>query len=220
MRSTAACVALLALLAAWPAEAQVDEPGALVLLDEPGVTVRDAPASPRLSPRLPMFRLELAAGYSTLLVDPDIGQGYGGGLFLGWGLHRRLGAEASIYITNNPFTGQFASIGNSFLAGNIDLGGIVQLTRPGSRFSLTLDAGLGFYLIVPVLEGNVWTFGLYTGLTFAVHITRWFGIGVKCRYHLFNLATVSGPEYRDLKSFNKVGIIDRLEIPAYLAFYF
>lgn len=209
------------LLLAGPAAAQVgsDEPGAEALLDEPGLTVRDVPSA-RVSSKLPMFRLELAFGYSTLLVDPDIGQGYGGGLFFAWGLHRRFGAEASIFLTNNPFTGPLAKIGNSFLAGNIDLGGLVQLTRPGSRFSLTVDAGFGFYLIVPVLEANSWTFGLYTGLTFAIHITRWFGIGVKCRYHLFNLATVSGPEYMDLKSFTKVGVVDRLEIPAYLAFYF
>jgi hypothetical protein len=221
MRSPITMLCLVGLLSPSVAQAQVsDEPGAVALLDEPSLTLREAVAPPRLSPKLPMFRLELAFGYSTLLVDPDIGQGYGGGLFFGWGLHRRLGAEISIYFTTNPFTGQLANIGNSFLAGNIDLGAIIQLTRPGSRFSLTADTGLGFYLIVPVLEANTWTFGLYAGLTFAVRLTRWMGIGLKCRYHLFNLATVSGPPYRDLKSFTKVGIIDRMEIPAYVAFYF
>jgi hypothetical protein len=31
---------------------------------------------------------------------------------------------------------------------------------------------------------------------------------------------MAGPAYIDLKSFSKVGVMDRMEIPAYLAFYF
>jgi hypothetical protein len=224
MRSSIHILLAVALLIPLDARAREvgDEPGAESrLLDEPSPTIHQATSlSPATISRLPMFRLELAFGYNTLLVDPDVGQGYGGGIYFAWGLHRRWGVEASVFFGRNPFQGQLGSYGNAFLTGNVTAGPILQLTRPGGRFSVTLETGLGTYLIVPVLEANTWSLGFYGGVTAAVRLTRWLGIGIKMRYHLFNVATISGPGYRDLKSFTSVGVVDRLEIPVYVAFYF
>jgi hypothetical protein len=197
-----------------------DEPGTVNAVDEPRLSLKEGVLSTAPGTSLPMFRLEVGFGYSSLLVDPDVGGGYGGGFFFAWGLHHRLGVELTVFFTSNSFTGQLGSYGASFMAGNITVGPILQLTRPGSRFSITADLGLGAYIVVPVLQENTWSLGISGGLTFGLRFTRWFGIGVKLRYHLFNLARISGPEYRDLKSFNTVGVVDRLEIPGYLAFYF
>lgn len=178
-------------------------------------------ARPDLVDRAPAFRLELAAGWSSLLIDPDVGEGYGGGFFAAWGIHRRLGVELSVFFSSNPFEGALGKVGYRFLAGNVTMGPIIQLTRPGSRFMVTVDLALGAYLIVPVLQDSRWTLGFSGGLTIGYRIARWFGLGLKWRYHLFNVARLAGPEdYYDVKSLQKVGVIDRMELPGYLAFYF
>jgi hypothetical protein len=218
-------VALTVFLGEMAAQAQdlspgpVDEPGLVEVLDEPGPSF-DTSRPTIADPRLPAFRLELAFGYSSLVVDPDLKDGIGGGIFIGYGLHRRIGVELSTYFAKNDYNDLLGNIGATFLAGNLSLGPIFQLTTPGHPFSLTAELGLGGYYIIPVFQQTVWTFGLSGGVTLAYRFTSWAGVGLKCRYHLFNLATISGPELKDLKSFMKVGVVDRLEIPGYLAFYF
>jgi hypothetical protein len=201
------------------AESQGDEPGVTTDGEQPFPKVKQSLSAP--SPEdLPAFRLELGFGYASLLVDPDVQEGLGGGMYLAYGLHKRFGVELTAFFSKNAFEDLLGSIGTSFLAGNITLGPIFQVTPPGSRVSVTLDLGMGTYLVVPIFQESVWTLGFSGGATFALHVTDWFGVGLKCRYHLFNLATISGPELFDLKAFMKIGVIDRLEIPGYLAFYF
>jgi hypothetical protein len=210
------------------AAAQGDEPGAPTLAapDEPGVrlaadaVVAATAAAAPAGPRPPAFRVELGFGLCSLLYDPDLAAGYGGGINIAWGMHRRFGVEASIYFGRNPYEGQLGSYGTSFLAGNISLGPVVQLTRPGSRFAISAELALGAYIVVPFFQEDSWTLGLAGGLTFALKITRNLAIGIKPRYHLFNLARISGPELKDIKALMKIGVIDRFELPGYLAFYF
>jgi hypothetical protein len=200
----------------------VDEPGVGPVVEEPGtgepILLRSRPDL--LVEKGPSFRLELAFGWASLLVDPDVGQGMGGGLYFAMGLNHRLGLELSVFLSSNPYLGEIANISSytySFLAGNITLGPIVQLTRPGSRFMITLDFGLGAYVIPQILQDMVWTFGLSGGFTFGYRLAHWFGFGIKPRYHIFHLG---GPEFRDPIAFRKVGVVDRFEMPGYLAFYF
>jgi hypothetical protein len=68
---------------------------------------------------------------------------------------------------------------------------------------------------------DTWTLGIHGALSLSVPITSWFGVSIKLRYHLFNLATLSGPPMRDVvKSITELGMVDRFEIPVCLAFYF
>jgi len=204
--------------------------GATALADEPGleqhgadepaesITTKIKMTSPgRSSPRA---RLELGFGYASLLEDPDVGDGYGGGIFFSYELAGRIGAELSVFVSNNPFEAELGSIGASFLAGNITLGPTVRLTPKGGRFIVTADLALGTYLIVPLVQDKIWTLGLSGGMTLAYRFVSWFGLSLKVRYHLFNLANISGPELRDLKALTKVGVIDRMEFPVCLTFFF
>ena len=197
------------------ANSAVDEPGLDLRVDEPGLSYR-LPSSPSLA----QVRLELAFGYASLLEDPDIEEGYGGGIFVAWGIHQRLGVEASVFVSNTPFGRELGEIGSTFAVGNINLGPMVQLTRPGQRFSVTAELTMGAYMVVPLVQETVWSLGFGGGLTFSLKLTRWLGVGLKWRYHLFNIARLSGPELRDLKAFRKVGVVDRMELPGYVAFYF
>jgi hypothetical protein len=200
-----------------------DEPGMQQLVEDEPALFTSGIAKPSFSETTvssPKWRIETAFGYSSLVVDPDVGEGMGGGLFFGYRFQRWLGAELSVFFSHNPYEGELSQIGTSFLAGNINLGPVLQLTPPGSRLSVSIDTSLGAYIVVPIVQQSTWTLGVSAGLSFAVHLTDWMGVGVKCRYHLFNLAHISGPEIRDIKSFMNLGVIDRLEIPAYLAFYF
>jgi hypothetical protein len=208
-----AMLSVLAVTLPAVAHAGADEPGAAAALEEPGNEIRTVPGPVE---KAPAFRLELAFGWASLVKDPDLGQGMGGGLFLAWGLNHRLGVELSVFVSANPYQGALSTYGQ-FLAGNITVGPIIQLTRPGSRFMATIDLGMGAYYIPLLLQESVWTFGISAGLTLGYRFARWFGIGIKARYHLFHLA---GGEFRDLKSFQKVGVVDRFEMPGYMAFYF
>lgn len=165
-------------------------------------------------------RLELGFGYSSLLEDPDIAEGMGGGIYLSYEFVNRLGAELSLFLSHNPYEDSLGELGTSFLAGNVTLGPVVRLTPMSSRVGLWLDTAMGAYLIVPFFQDNIWTLGVSGGLTFSLKITRWLGLSLKWRYHLFNLKRISGPEMRDLKALMEVGVIDRMEIPLCLSFFF
>jgi hypothetical protein len=212
-------VYLLVLLAAAGAQAQgapADEPGTQTIPDEPGVSWMVSESVGRE----PRFRIELGAGYASLLEDPDVAEGYGGGLYLSFEFVRRVGAELTAFFSRNPYEDRLGEFGTSFLAGNITLGPTVRLTPDGARVLVTLDAALGSYLIVPVLQDNIWTLGISGGVTVALRITSWLGLSLKARYHLFNLANISGPEFRDLKALMEVGVVDRFEIPVCVSFFF
>ncbi len=195
------------------AESPFEAPG----LDEPGITIADV-AEP--AGDAPVFRVELAFGLSSLVVDPDINQGIGGGIYVAYGLHSWIGVEATVFASHNTYKGQLGDTSAAFSGGNISLGPIVQLTKPGASFNVTLDTALGFYHIAPTVQEGIWTLGVSIGATIGFRLTSWFGVGIKPRYHLHNLANVSGPELLDLKSLRTVGVVDRLEVPAYVAFYF
>jgi hypothetical protein len=209
---------LVTLLLAAPLRAIADEPGVDGAgPDEPGLSgsvTLPPPASAR------EVRIALGFGYSTLLVDPDVGEGYGGGVYLAYDFWKRLGVELSVFAAHNPYVGQLGAIGTAFVGGNITLGPSLRLTRPGSRFLVHADLAIGSYLIVPGLQENIWTLGLAGGLTVGLRLTSWLGLSLKPRYHLFNLANIAGPELRDLKALMKVGVIDRMEIPLCLSFFF
>lgn len=203
---------------AW-ADRASDEPGLVDYVDAPGIHIRPGPADD-----VPAFRLELGGGLSSLLVDPDVKAGAGGGIYLAYGLNGRFGAELTIFLSQNRYGGELGNLGNplldAFWAGNISLGPILQLTRPGARLSVTVDLGLGVYVVASAIQDLNWTLGISGGMTFGLHVTRWFGVGLKLRYHLFNLATIAGNDLIDRKSLRELGVIDRFELPGYIAFYF
>lgn len=198
-----------------------DEPGDPSAVDEPGIelpVLQVAVAAPEA--RLSLIRVELAFGLSSLLVDPDVGEGYGGGLHVGVRLVPRVELEVAAAVGVNPYKDLLGGAASLFLAGQVTLGSSVHLLAPEGRLNLTVDAGLGAYVLVQGFQAESWTLGFYGGATFSVKLTSWFGVGVRLRYHLFNVAQIAGPEFRDLKSFTAVGVVDRFELPAYLAFYF
>jgi hypothetical protein len=200
--------------------AETEEPGLRWELPGPeAVAVRGAASTPGVG--LPRFRIELGFGLASLLVDPEVSEGMGGGISLSYGLHRRIGVEASIFFATNGYDGKLGSFDVAFLSGNISLGPTLQLTRPGGRWLATLDLAIGSYLVIgrPIQEDS-WSFGIAFGMTLGLKLTRWFGVGIKPRYHLFNLAHLAGGELKDLKALTPVGVIDRFELPGYLAFYF
>jgi hypothetical protein len=210
-------IALALALGITASVARADAPGIDGGLDEPGITITDIPEPANDAPA---FRVELAFGLSSLVVDPDINQGIGGGIYVAYGLQSWIGVEATVFASHNTYKGQLGDASAAFSGGNISLGPIFQLTKPGARFSVTIDTALGFYHVVPTVQEGIWTLGISLGATIGVRLTSWFGIGIKPRYHLHNLANVSGPELLDLKSLRRVGVVDRLEVPAYAAFYF
>ena len=215
MRHAIPCA--LVLLTAAPAWA--DEPGVgLEGVDEPHTITGDVTPAP--VPRTPRARLELGFGYASLLEDPDVAEGHGGGLFFSYEMWGRLGAELTVFLSRNLYEDQLGTIGTSFLAGNITLGPTIRLTPAGRRVLVTADLALGTYLIVPIVQENIWTLGISGGLTLAYRFASWFGVSIKLRYHLFNLANFAGPELRDLKALMKVGVIDRMEIPLCMTFFF
>jgi len=214
-----------------------DEPGISPLIDEPGLM----PQRPRDPPRPPPerraatptvkksakgsdavgVRLEFGFGLASHVVDPDVEAGYGGGLFLGW-VPTWIGVEASLVVTGNRLSGEVAELAGGFtlVAGNVSAGPVFSLTKPSSRWVLTFESGIGSYIFVSPVQGAVWTFGMYFGGTLGVKIGSWFGIGIKPRYHLFNMATISGPKLLDLRSLTEVGVLDRFELPGFVALYF
>lgn len=165
------------------------------------------------------FEAQLAFGYASLLSDPDVGEGYGGGVYLTLGLHRRLGLELSVYFANNPYDDELGAIGSSFLSGNITVGPVFCLLRPENRLQLNLDLGIGGYLVVnaPGLRDPDWTLGISGGASISYRVLSWLGVGLKVRYHLFNLA---GGELKDIRAFRDVGVLDRLDLPIYIDLYF
>lgn len=222
MFSARALAMLFAALAAGSGRAAAaDEPGMAALeADEPGIAA--SVASSAAPARGPILRIDAAFGLSSLLADPDVGEGYGGGLSVVYGMRHRMGAELSVFVANNPYQGPIAELGGfpSFLAGNISVGPNVQLTRPGARLSITLEALIGAYVIVPpvLVQDPAWTLGFAGGATLLYRFTRWLGVGLKVRYHLFNVANIAGPALIDRKAFDALGVIDRFEVPAYVAF--
>lgn len=195
----------------------IDEPGTYYYQEQNLLLPDFDPAKVSDSPR---FRLELGAGPTSLLVDPDLGSGYGAGAYLTYGLHNRLGYMLSAFFSKNDYKGKLGQAGHAFLAGNITLGPTVQLTPPGSRVIVSLDFGLGGYLIVPVVQDNVWSLGVLGGTTLAWRLAKHFGLEIRCHYHLFNVFNISGPLFKDLVALKNVGVVDRLEIPLLLAYYF
>lgn len=190
------------------------EPG-LGLPDEPTLLRPSAPSGPEVERP---FRIEVSFGWASAVVDPELAEGYGGGLSGRWEvLSSRVGPELSVYVANNPFSGSLGESGSTFLTGTIGMGAFVRVTPANARYEVTLDAGLGPYLVVPVLEDPLWVLGIYGGGTFSYRILGWLAVNIKLRYHLYNLA---GPEWRDLKALQPVGVIDRFELPVGLSFYF
>ena len=238
---TGVCAAILVVFLAAPAAAQggdydlgTDEEtgrGETWSSDEPFPRTGDEPGLKRRLELTPdtssgwgkfWFRTELTFGWASLLDDPDMEQGYGGGLSFTFGFHRRVGAEAGLFFASNPYSEELGDIGTSFLAGAITMGPVFHLLDPGGRLTLTLDAGIGFYVIIPppILQDEAWTFGIYGGGTFGVRVFSWLNVGVKLRYHIFNISTVSGEDLRDIKALNEMGVVDRFELPVYIAFYY
>lgn len=218
-RTTLTCLLPLIALSSAPAlaETHLDEPGVPSGPDEPGLVVSRAVESGLERP----FQLELGFGWASLMEDPDVGEGFGGGLFFSYEIRNRVGASLSFFFSKNPYEDTLGEIGTSFLAGSLSLGPSVRLTPAHSRIRLTAEIGLGAYFVIPVIVDDTWTLGLHGGLSLSVPITSWFGVSVKLRYHLFNLATLSGPPMRDVvKSITELGVVDRFEIPVCLAFFF
>lgn len=171
---------------------------------------------------VPWYRLEIGFGWASLLDDPDISQGFGGGLSFAVGFHRNVGIQLSFFFANNEFEEEIGTIqGSEFMAGNLNLGPVLRFRPWGERISLGLELGLGPYAIKDQLRQTVvWTLGIHGGGSLTVHLWRWLAAGIKLRYHLFNLATIAGDPLFDIKAFREVGVVDRFEMPVFLAAYF
>jgi hypothetical protein len=207
----------------------IDEPGLVQAFDEPGLqpasakTVIVAESSPPASPAQHTLRLELGAGLSSLVVDPDATAGYGGGAYLGYE-YGRFGAELTVFLARNNYSGQLGDAGSaildSFIAGNISLGPTFLVTSPDKPYHVRLDVAFGTYPIANAIQQLVWTFGLSAGVSVGYRINRWFGVGAKLRYHLFNLTQFGGDMLLDRATLQEIGVVDRLEIPIYVGLYF
>jgi len=197
----------------------VDEPGLAGGVDEPGLFEQWTAPKPERR-----FNLALGMGLSSLVVDPDTEQGVGGGLYFGARAYRRLGVELTVFASHNGYAGQSGNLGaallDGFLAANITIGPTVELTPPGYWIRVSADGGMGAYVVISAIQEEVWTFGLAMGVTVEARLTDWFGVGVKPRYHLFNLGTLAGDPLRDRVSLQEVGVVDRLEVPLFLALHF
>ena len=191
--------------------------------DEPGLKGRVAlaPASESGWGKW-WYRLELGFGWASLMDDPDLDEGYGGGAYFTFGFHRRWGAELGIYFGSNDYNQELGEIGSAFMAGAITMGPVFHVLDPAGRLNLTLELGIGWYVIVPppILQDESWTLGIYGGATLSFKVFSWVGVGVKLRYNLFNMGVVSGDELRDIKALKPMGVVDRFELPIFLAFYF
>ena len=85
---------------------------------------------------------------------------------------------------------------------------------------MSLDAVFGGYLVIHPLQESTWTTGVGGGFTLGKQLTGWLSVGIRVRYHVFNMSRVSGPEIIDIKALRPVAMVDRLEVPAYVAFHF
>jgi hypothetical protein len=189
--------------------------------DGPVIVERIDPfAEPEEQPTSGPFRFAASFGGSSLLVDPDMEFGMGGGLELGAWLSRRVGLELSVFASENPYRQDLGDTGIAFWAVNTTLGPTFRLTSPGSDWLVSLDAVFGGYLVIHPLQESTWTTGVGGGITFGKQLTRWLSMGVRFRYHVFNMSRVSGPEIIDIKALRPVAMVDRLEIPAYVAVHF
>lgn len=204
----------LILLYSQIANAEYDAPGfSLAFCDQPTIRAQNNSSFPSL-------RVELAFGLSSMVVDPDLQQGIGGGLYLGFNLNRWLGIEASIFGSYNQYKGDLGSAGPGFSGFNITIGPSFLLTPPKYPLFFSIDLGAGAYYILPFIQESVWEVGFSAGLTLGFRFNQHFGVGIKPRYHIHNIKTLAGPELFDPKSFKQIGVVDRLEVPFYVAFYF
>ncbi|MBW2731506.1 MAG: hypothetical protein JRH20_03880 [Deltaproteobacteria bacterium] len=195
------------------------------VLDEPGITLQRAPsATPDTDAPdtdAPAFWVRLGAGMSSLVVDPDINTGVAATLALGMRIYRRFSVEAQLAAAYNPFGGDLGEAGHvAFGGGSLSLAPQIELTRPGAAFAVILDTGIGFYYTAPMLQEGSWSLGFSAGMGLEWRIFHWLALGVRARYHLFNITRISGPELIDVKSVQQIGIVDRLEIPGYVALTF
>ena len=241
MKFFGAALLVATLLAANDSRAQ-DEPGMEAPFDEPGPRAR---ANTRPAPRGassaaqntepvpdtaiqaapegmagPTISVGIAGGLSSLVVDPDVENGVAGGLFVDAWFWRHIGVEAAVFAAYNPYVGQLGDIGSSFSGGSISLGPMVRWLSASASWELSAGFAPGFFYVAPAIQQSSWNFGFTFTAGLCYRPTQWLGFGVKLRYSLFNLAQIEGPELVDLKSFHNIGIVDRLEFPAYVAFSF
>lgn len=221
-----ACLAVSAPCLGFARE-PADEPGLEERVDEPGLELDDALGIAGAAPAplaKHVLRFELGGGLSSLVVDPDVDAGYGGGFYLGYA-YGRYGGELSVFLARNGYSGVLGEVGSAvldaFIAGNITLGPTVRLTAAENPVDLTVDMGLGTYAIANAIQELVWTFGLSAGVSLGYRVTPWLGVGIKARYHLFNLARFGGgDDLIDRATFQRIGVIDRLEFPVYVGIYY
>jgi len=189
--------------------------------DGPVIVERLDPfAEPEDQPSSGPFRFAVSFGGSSLLVDPDMEAGMGGGVELGAWLTRRIGLELAVFGSENPYRQGLGDTGIAFWAVNTTLGPTFRLTSPSSDWLLSLDAVFGGYLVIHPLQESTWTTGVGGGFTLGKQLTGWLSVGIRVRYHVFNMSRVSGPEIIDIKALRPVAMVDRLEVPAYVAFHF
>ena len=205
-------VALLALLQV-PVDPDVPDDPALARRLSAETRLQAAP--PRANvPEPRLFRLGLAFGYASPLVDPDLHEGYGGSVDLALG--RRLAVELRGTAAYHRYVEPLDNLGVQFISGDITLGlGYPILLRPGVRVDAL--AGLGPAWMTTWLGIN-WSLGTVAGLGVEWSLTSWFGIRLEARYHLFHLIELGGAKFYDRRSLREVGPIDRFDLPLGLVF--
>jgi len=182
-----------------------------------GADVFDEPETPASNGP---FRFALSFGGSSLVVDPDMEVGIGGGLELAAWLSRRFGLELSAFGSQNAYKEGLGDTGIAFWVVNVTLGPTIRLTSPSSEWLVSLDGVFGGYMVISPLQESTWTTGIGGGITIGKQLTRWMSVGIRARYHVFNISHLSGPEIIDIKALRPVAMVDRLEVPAYVAFHF
>lgn len=233
------CVALLAAPAVAPAAAQVeDDPGVARRYDDPAFARRfEAPRAPAGAPAeystpalaaavspeplpadAPLLHLSIGAGYASPVEDPDLREGWGAALWLGAG--RSAGGELRASFSWHHYVDELDPLGVDFIDGDITPGAFWAFVPdlPGREMTAWVSAGFGPYWMTG-LNGVTWSLGVRGGGGVEWRASRHVGVRVEAQYHLFHVAEIGGETYYDRRSLQKVGTVDRFELPVSLAFH-
>jgi len=192
-----------------------DDPGLARLLRRgPAIEEEAEPPAPFEPEHWPLFRFGMAFGYASPLVDPDVNEGYGGGLDVALG--RRLTLELRSSAAYNRYVDPLDNMGVQFISGDITLGpGYAFFVRP--RLRMAFFGGVGPAWMSTWL-GITWSIGVMGGMGLEWEVNRWFGLRVEARYHLFHLTEIGGEKFYDRRALRTIGPVDRLDIPVGLVF--
>lgn len=194
------------MLLSAPARAQgPDDPALARALEVPSVT---APAPPAESHVHPPWRISGNFGWASPAVDPDVREGFGGGLQFAFG--RTVAAELRASAGYSHYEDPLDNAGIPFASGDITVGvGLPLLLRSEGR--IDLFAGFGPAWMNSWL-GVTWSLGTVAGLGAELLVAPSFGFRLEAAYHVFHLTEIGGPKFYDRNSLREIGPVDRFDL--------